>query len=121
MAKEIDAAVAVAPLVVVPADQLEKSFIEADSGAGIKNTGGLAVNEVGGDNFVRGVFQDAFEISFRGLFHGLANFLVRGVFGRANGEVDHADRRGGNAEGHAGQFSLNFGADEADRFGGTGG
>jgi hypothetical protein len=46
MAKEIDAAVAVAPLVVVPANQLEKSFIEADSGAGIKNTGGLAVNEV---------------------------------------------------------------------------
>jgi len=77
------------------------------------------MNEVGGDNFVGGVFQDSFEIGFRGLLHGLANFLVRGVFGRANGEVHHADRRGGNAEGHAGKFSLNFGADETDRFGGA--
>jgi hypothetical protein len=46
MSQEIDATIAVAPLVVVPADQLEKPFIEADSGAGIKNTRRLAMNEI---------------------------------------------------------------------------
>jgi hypothetical protein len=46
MSQEIDATIAVAPLVVVPADQFEKSFIEADSRAGIKNTRGLAMNEI---------------------------------------------------------------------------
>ena len=121
MAKEIDAAVTVAPLVVVPADQLEKSFIEADSGAGIKNTGGLAVNEVGGDNFVRGVFQDALEVGLAGLLHGGGDLLVAGLLGGLHREVHDGNGRRGDAEGHAGQFSLDFGADEADRFGGTGG
>ena len=47
MAEKIDAAVAVAPLVIVPADQLEKSLIEADAGSGVEDAGVLAVNEIG--------------------------------------------------------------------------
>ncbi len=84
MAEKIDAAVAVAPLVIVPADQLEKSLIEADAGGGVEDAGVLAVNEIGRDHFVRGVFEDAFQVGFGGFFHGLANFGVRGVFGCSN-------------------------------------
>lgn len=121
MAEKIDAAVAVTPLVIVPADQLEKSLIEADAGGGVEDAGVLAMNEIGRNHFVRSVFEDAFQVGFGGFFHGLANFGIGGVFADADSEVDHADGGGGDAERHAGEFSLDFGADEADRFGGAGG
>jgi len=46
VAEEVDAAVAITPLVVVPADQLEEAFVQTDAGSGIKNTRGLTVNEI---------------------------------------------------------------------------
>ena len=79
------------------------------------------MNEVGGNNLIGGVKEDALEISLGSLFHGLADFLVGSVFGGADGEIDDTDSGCGNAEGHARELSLNFGANEADRFGGTGG
>ncbi len=79
------------------------------------------MNEVGGNNLIGGVKEDALEIGLGGLFHGLANFLVGSVFGGADGEIDDADGGRGNAEGHAREFALDFRANEADRFGGTGG
>lgn len=121
VAKEIDAAIAITPFVVVPADKFEESLVQTDSGTGIKDTGVLAVDEIGRDDFVRCIFEDSFEIGLRGLFHGPADFLVGGVLSGADGEVDHADGGGGDAERHSGQFSLNFRADEPDGFGCTGG
>ncbi len=79
------------------------------------------MNEVGGNNLIGGVKEDALEISLGSLFHGLADFLVGSVFGGADGEIDDADGGRGNAEGHAREFALDFRANEADRFGGTGG
>ena len=79
------------------------------------------MNEVGGNNFIGGVKEDALEISLGSLFHGLADFLVGSVFGGADGEIDDTDSGRGNTKGHARELSLNFGAHEADRFGGTGG
>ena len=79
------------------------------------------MNEVGGNNLIGGVKEDALEISLGSLFHGLADFLVGSVFGGADGEIDDTDGRRGNTEGHACELSLNFGAHEADGFGGTSG
>ena len=79
------------------------------------------MNEVGGNNLIGGVKEDALEISLGSLFHGLADFLVGSVFGGADGEIDDTDGGRGNAEGHAREFALDFRANEADGFGGTGG
>ena len=121
MLEEIDAAVAVAPLVVVPADQLEEPLVQADARARVEDAGGWAVDEVGRDHFILGVFQDVLEVGLGGLFHGGADLLVGGFFDGLDGEVDDADGGSGDAEGHAGQFSLDLGADEPDGFGGAGG
>ena len=49
----------VAPLVVVPADQLDEVGIERDAGLGVEDGGvGVAV-QVRGDDFVFGVGEDA--------------------------------------------------------------
>ena len=79
------------------------------------------MNEVGGNNLIGGVKEDAFEISLGGLLHGLADFFVGSVFGGADGEIHDADGGCGDAEGHAREFALDFRANEADGFGGTGG
>ena len=79
------------------------------------------MNEVGGNNLIGGVKEDALEISLGSLFHGLADFLVGSVFGGADGEIDDTDGGRGDAEGHAREFALDFRANEADGFGGTGG
>ena len=121
VAEKVDTAVAVAPLVVVPTDEFKESFIQAHTRGGVENTGGRAVNEVGGNNFIGGVEEDALEISLRSFLHGLADFLVGSVFGGADGEIDDTDGGRGNAEGHAREFALDFRANEADGFGGTGG
>ena len=79
------------------------------------------MNEVGGNNLIGGVKEDALKISLGSLFHGLADFLVGSVFGGADGEIDDTDGGRGDAEGHAREFALDFRANEADGFGGTGG
>ena len=79
------------------------------------------MNEVGGNNFIGGVEEDALEISLRSFLHGLADFFVGSVFGGADGEIDDTDGGRGNAEGHPREFALDFRANEADGFGGTGG
>ena len=85
MTEEVHAPVAVAPLVVVPADEFEEPFIQADARSGVKNAGILAMDEVGGDHLVRSVFEDSFKIGLGCLFHRSADFFVGGVLGSADG------------------------------------
>src|SRR5262245_57853136 len=56
--QQIDAAVRVAPLVVVPADQLEEAIIQLDAGAGVEDARMGVVNEIAGNDLVAGVGQD---------------------------------------------------------------
>lgn len=61
VAQEIEHTTAVAPLVVVPGDELDEVVVKADAGLGIKDGGvGVAV-EVGGDNVVLAVLKDAWK------------------------------------------------------------
>src|SRR5262245_43992812 len=50
--QQIDAPVRVAPLVVVPAYQLEESAIQLDPGTRVKDAGCLVVNEIAGDDLI---------------------------------------------------------------------
>jgi cytosine/creatinine deaminase len=67
---QVDHAVGVAPLVVIPADQLEERGVQLDAGAGVEDREAGVVDEVGGDHFVVGVFEDALEVGLAGLLHG---------------------------------------------------
>src|SRR5450759_546626 len=61
---QLDGPVAVAPLVVVPADELEEALVQLDGAAGIVDAGALVVDEVTGNDLVGGVAEDALEIGF---------------------------------------------------------
>ena len=121
VAQEVSDTVAVAPFVVVPAEQLEKLAVELDAGAGVKDRGGRAMDEVRADDFVFGVFEDVFEVAFAGFFHGRGDFSVAGFLDGFDGQVHAGGSGRWDAQGHPSKFALNFGEDEADGFGGAGG
>jgi hypothetical protein len=61
--EEVEDTAGVAPLVVVPADELDEVVVERDTGLGIEDGGvGVAVH-VGGHNLVLGVSEDAWFVS----------------------------------------------------------
>ena len=96
--QEIDGAVAVAPLVVIPTDQLEEALVKLDAAAGVEDRRVRVVDEVRGDHLVGRVGEDALEISLAGVLHRGADFLVAGVLHGLDREIDHGDGRRRHAE-----------------------
>ena len=113
---EINDAVAIAPFVIVPADQLEEALVEFHAGALVEDGGRLVVDEVAADDLVFGVFQDVLEIRLARAPHRRCDFFVARVLHRTNREIDYGDSWGRNAEGHTGELAFDFGADESDGF-----
>ena len=81
---QVDQAVAVAPLVVVPAEDL--GGVAEDLGdAGVKDARGRVGDDVGGDDRVLGVLEDAGEVALgRSLDRGV-DLLGRGLAGQRDG------------------------------------
>jgi len=75
------------------------------------------VDEVGGNHFVVGVGEDAFEVGLGRLFEGGFDFREGGFLLGLYGEVHCRDSRGGHAEGHAGELAFDRRADERDGLG----
>ncbi|KAK8923190.1 hypothetical protein VCV18_007252 [Metarhizium anisopliae] len=118
--KEIEDTAGVAPLVVVPGDQLDKVLVEGDAGLGVKDGGvGVAVH-VGGDNIVLGVGENALEGAVGSLLDGLLDLVVGSTLLNAGSQVDDGDVGGGNTHGHASELAVEVGDDLADSLGGTG-
>ena len=61
VAEEIKHTTGVAPLVVVPGDKLDEVLVQADTGLGVEDGAVLVAVEVGGDDVVLGVSEDACE------------------------------------------------------------
>src|SRR5262249_49447748 len=61
-AQQVHTAVRVAPLVVVPADQLEEAAVQLDTRARVEDARRRVVDEVAGDHLVVGVGQDPLEV-----------------------------------------------------------
>ena len=59
--EEVEDTARVAPLVVVPADKLDEVVVEGDTGLGVEDGRGLVAVEVGGDDVVLGVSENAYE------------------------------------------------------------
>jgi len=119
--EQVNGAAGIAPFVVVPAHELEEFLVQLDAAAGVEDARQLAVDEVAADDFVAGVTKNAFEIGLAGFFHGRANLGVAGFLRGLEGQVNDADSRRRNAEGHTGEFAFDFRNREADGFRGTGG
>mmetsp|Transcript_17219 Transcript_17219/g.25900 ORF Transcript_17219/g.25900 Transcript_17219/m.25900 type:complete len:334 (+) Transcript_17219:1164-2165(+) len=119
---ELDQAVGVAPLVVIPRDELHEGRGEHDACVGVEDGRMAVALEVGGDHLILSVAHDALPLGGRGL--GLDESLdvtVRGLLGQLNGQVDDRDVGRGHAEGHASELAVERGDDLADSFGGAGG
>src|SRR5262249_36581965 len=119
--QQIDTTIRIAPFVVVPANQLEETIVEFNSGAGVEYTRIRIVDEVRRHHFVFRIGQNAFQVRFAGLFHGGTDVLVAGFLDGANGQVNHRNRGRGHAKGHAGELALDLGNGQADRLGRPGG
>jgi hypothetical protein len=72
---QVDHAVGVAPLVVVPADELEEVLVQLDRRAGVEDRRALVVDEVGRDDLVVGVAEDALQVGLGGLLQGGLDLL----------------------------------------------
>jgi hypothetical protein len=57
--QEVQDTAGVAPLVVVPADELDKVLVERDAGLGVEDGRGVVALEIARDDLVLGVGEDA--------------------------------------------------------------
>jgi hypothetical protein len=116
---EVLDAVGVAPLVVVPADDL--AGVADDLGQlGVDDGGECVALEVGAYEFFVGVAEVGLQGAVGGCFEGGVDALdVDGLLGD-EGEVDDRDVGGRDADGEAVQLAVHRGDDELEGFGGSG-
>mmetsp|Transcript_6214 Transcript_6214/g.16870 ORF Transcript_6214/g.16870 Transcript_6214/m.16870 type:complete len:334 (+) Transcript_6214:333-1334(+) len=119
---ELDEAVGVAPLVVVPRNELDEVVSEHDASAGIEDGGALVALEVRGHELLIGVAHDAHVLGRLrlGLDQGL-DLVVRSLLAELAREVHHRHVGCGHTEGHAGELAVEGGEHLADSLGSTSG
>ena len=121
MADEVNDLVGIAPFIVVPGADLDKLVGQGDAGLGVENRGtGIGI-EVGGNDRLIGVAEDALQLALGSLLHGVADFLIGGGLGEVAGQVNDRNIGRRDAQRHAGQLAVEFGDDLADSLGGAGG
>src|SRR6185369_11584147 len=115
---EVDHAVRVAPLVVVPADDLEEALLAGQvvlqGGEAVVDGRAVVVDKVAGDDFFVGVAKNALEVRLRGLLEQGVDLFDRGILLGTEGQVDDGNVGNGDAEAHAGQLALGGGQNLAD-------
>lgn len=97
--EEIAHTAGVTPLVIVPGDQLDKVGVELDSGLGVEDRRGGVADEVGGDEVLLAVLEDALVFTFRSLLDDSLDLIVGGSFLGADNEIDDGDIESGDTEG----------------------
>ena len=118
---EVDDLVRITPLVVIPGNELDEFLVEHDAGLGIEDRGARIAEEVGGDDHLVRVADDALQLALGCLLHGGADrVVIRGGL-EVGGEVDDGDVQGRDAHGHAGELAREVRDDLADGLGGAGG
>src|SRR5438477_6568137 len=118
---EVAAAAGVAPLIVVPGQNFYAAVAHNFGVFGVDD-GGIGIPlEVGGDEFLFGVTEDALHGAAGGGFQGgVDGFFCRWLVDE-NGEIHDAHVGSGYAHGIAVEFALQFGNDEMEGFGGASG
>jgi len=103
---EVKHAVGVAPLVVVPRDELDEVVVERDAGLGVEDGRVRVGDEVGRDDVLVRVREDALHRAVGGLLDLRADVGVRGALLHRDRQVHDRDVGGRHAEGHAGQHAV---------------
>mmetsp|Transcript_26627 Transcript_26627/g.53502 ORF Transcript_26627/g.53502 Transcript_26627/m.53502 type:complete len:232 (-) Transcript_26627:175-870(-) len=117
---ELDETVGVAPLIVVPRDELAECIVQRDAGARVEDGGARIALEVGGDDLVLSVSEDALVGGILGLrLHDRLDLIVRGGLSQLARKVNNRHVGGGHTEGHAGELAVESRQDLADRLGST--
>ena len=120
VARQVEHLVREAPLVVVPRHELDEVIVEREAGLGIKDAGVRIGDEVGGDDLVIDILDDAGHRAFRGSLDGSADLIIRRSLLEAAGQIDDGHVRARDAHGGAGQLALQGRNDLADRLGSAG-
>src|SRR6266478_8052544 len=118
---EVAATAGVAPLVVVPGQNFYAAVADDFGVFGIDDGGIRIALEVGGDEFLFGVGEDALHGAVGSGFQGGVYGILGGGLVDEDGEVDNADVGRGHAHGVAVELALQFGDNKVERFGGAGG
>ena len=116
-ADHLENLVRVAPLVIVPCADLDERLVELDAGLDVENGRACVIAEVGGDDSLVGVAENALELALAGGLHRGADLIVGGFLLELAGEVDEGDVARGNADGHAGELAVESGENLADGLG----
>ena len=100
---------------------LDKGIGQGDAGGGVEDGGAGVAEEVGGNDGLVGVAEDALQLALAGLLHGDADLIVGGGLLEVDGQVNDGNVQRRNAHGHTGQLAVELGNDLADRTGCAGG
>ena len=106
--EEVADTAGVAPLVVVPRDELDEVGVELDSGVGVEDGRVLVADEVGGDNLLVGVADDALVFALSGGLDGGLDVVVGGRLLEADDEIDDGDVEGGDTEGETAGLDKDY-------------
>ena len=118
---QVDDALAVSPLVVVPGNNLDH-VVTHDHGQGSINGGGnISAAEVDGDEGLVGDGKDSLLGTVGSLAEGIVDLLSEGLLLDLDDEIDDGDVGGGDAQGNSVELALHGGQDQGNSLGGTGG
>jgi hypothetical protein len=91
----------VAPLVVVPRDELNKVLVERDTGLGVEDRRVVVAGKVGRDDLVLGVADNALVRRLGRLLDNLLDLIVRRGLLQADDEINDGDVDSGDTESKA--------------------
>ena len=118
-ASHLENLVRIAPLVIVPGADLDEGGIELDAGLDVEDRRAGVAAEVGRNDSLVGVTENALELALGSLLHSGADILVGSFLLELDGEVDEGDVGRGNADGHARELAVEGRKNLADGLGGT--
>mmetsp|Transcript_37076 Transcript_37076/g.88729 ORF Transcript_37076/g.88729 Transcript_37076/m.88729 type:complete len:252 (-) Transcript_37076:451-1206(-) len=119
---QVDQSVGVAPLVIIPGDDLVECIVEGDACRAVNNTGSVVVDKILGDNGVVSVAEDTLEfITLRGSLERGEHLILCASLLQLDGKINHGNIGGRASDGHTGQNSVQLGDDLANGLSSSGG
>ena len=118
---EVQQLVGIAPLVVIPGDELYKVVVQHDARRLIEDTGLGEAGQVRGNHLVPGAGDDALHAVLGGVLHGHAHIMIGGGLDEPGRQVHHRHVVGGHPEAHTGHLALQLRDDLAHSLGSAGG
>ena len=118
---QIHNALRIAPLVVIPRDNLQHVVSHDHGERGVDRRGDIRASEVAGHERLVSDSQDTLELAVGSLTEGGVDFIGGDLLGGLDNQIDDGDVRRRHAERDAVELTLELREHERDSLGGTGG